>query len=91
MKTTYIDGKPETKWAMEQVSRIFGFATIEEVKASLKYNEYGVAELKKNGLRLIGTRNKNAWASLKIAWGKCGMQNEAALEYTQRYIQERAR
>lgn len=90
MKTTYIDGKPETQWAMEQVTRIFGFKTLAEVKAALQYDEDGIAVISKNGMRLIGTTNRKAWATVKIAWQGVGMQKEAALEYSQRYLKERA-
>lgn len=51
MKTTYIEGKPETQWAMEQVTRIFGFKSLDEVKSALRYDEDGVAMLSKSGLK----------------------------------------
>jgi len=91
MKTTWIDGKPETQWAMEQVTRIFGFATLPQVKAALRYDEDGMAILSKNGLRIVGTRNRNHWAPVKITWRGVGtLKREAALEYSERYLTERS-
>lgn len=90
MKTTWINGKPETQWAMEQVTRVFGFQSLAEVKASLCYDEDGTATISKNGLQIIGTTNKRAWAPIRIAWAGVGVQKDAALEYSERYLNERA-
>lgn len=91
VKSTFIDGKPETQWAMEQVTRIFGFKSIAEVKATLKYDDDGIATIVKDGLKIIGTTNQKAWATLRISWAGVGvMRREAAIEYSQRYLNERS-
>jgi hypothetical protein len=90
-RETYINGKPETEWAFEQVSKHFGFRTLSEVRRALQYDEDGLATIEKNGLQIIGTTNKKAWAPLRIAWRGVGsMRNEAALEYSARYLKDRS-
>ncbi len=81
----YIDGKPERQWAMEQVTRIFGFKTLAEIKSALKFDEDGTAVISKNGMTIVGTTNQKCWAPLRITWPGVGVTAEAALEYSKWY------
>lgn len=91
MKTnkTFIEGQPETIWAMAQVERVFGFKNLDEVKAAVsgKFDEFGCAEIKKGGLAIVATTNRKHWATVKLVWRGVGtLAREAALEYGRTYF-----